>query len=93
MIKSFKDSETEKIFGQQKSRKLPLEIQNRALVKLLLIDSADSEEDLKSPPGNRFEYLAGNLKDFCSIRINDQWRIIFKFINNDAYDVSIIDYH
>jgi len=93
MIKSFGDSETEKIHQQIKSKKLPLEIQKRALVKLLLIDAADSEEDLKIPPGNRFEHLSGNLRDYCSIRINDQWRIIFKFENCDAYEVSIKDYH
>ena len=93
MIKSFGDVETEKIFQQIKSKKLPPEIQKRALVKLMLIDAADKEEDLKIPPGNRFEHLSGNLKDYCSIRINDQWRITFKFENCDAYDVSIKDYH
>jgi proteic killer suppression protein len=93
MIRSFGDAETEKIYQQIKSKKLPLEIQKRALVKLLLIDAANSEEDLKIPPGNRFEYLSGNLKGYCSIRINDQWRIVFRYENCDAYDVSISDYH
>jgi toxin HigB-1 len=93
MIRSFGDPETEKIHQQLKSKRLPIEIQKRALIKLLLIDAADSEEDLKIPPGNRFEHLSGNLKEFCSIRINDQWRILFKYENCDAYEVSIKDYH
>ena len=93
MIKSFADKESEKIFHQELSRKLPLAIQDRALVKLLLIDAATSETDLKSPPANHFEHLKGKLKEFCSIRINEQWRIKFRYINGDCYDVSIVDYH
>ena len=93
MIKSFADKESEKIFHQELSRKLPLAIQDRALVKLLLIDAATSENDLKSPPANHFEHLKGKLKEFCSIRINEQWRIKFRYINGDCYDVSIVDYH
>ena len=93
MIKSSADKETEKIFRQQISRKLPLAIQNRALVKLLLIDSATSEKDLQSPPSNHFEHLKGKLKGYCSVRINEQWRIQFKYINGDSFDVSIVDYH
>ena len=61
--------------------------------KLLIIHSAESEDDLKIPPGNKFEHLVGNLKDYCSIRINNQWRIQFKFQNNEAYEVQIVDYH
>jgi toxin HigB-1 len=93
MIKSFADAETKKIFHQERSKKFPLEIQKRALVKLLFLESATSEDDLKSPPSNRFEHLKGKLKDYCSIRINDQWRIIFKLVDDEIYDVSIIDYH
>ena len=93
MIKSFGDAEAEKIFQQIRSKKLPIEIQERALVKLLLIDAADSEEDLKIPPGNRFERLSGKFRGYCSIRINNQWRIVFKFDNSNAYEVSIKDYH
>ena len=88
MIKSFGDSETEKIWNGKKSPKLPPEIH-----KLLIIHSAESEDDLKTPPGNRFEHLLGELKDYCSIRINNQWRIQFIFRNNEATDVSIVDYH
>ena len=87
------NSEAEKIFRQERSRKLPQDIQKRALVKLLMIDASVCEEDLLIPPSNRFEHLKGSLKGYCSIRINDQWRIVFKFKNGDAYDVSIRDYH
>ncbi|MFZ5367911.1 MAG: type II toxin-antitoxin system RelE/ParE family toxin [Spirochaetota bacterium] len=93
MIQSFGDSETEKIYHQLRSKKLPYEIQKRALVKLLLIDAAESEEDLKVPPGNRFEHLSGRLQGYCSIKINDQWRILFKFMNSNASEVTITDYH
>jgi proteic killer suppression protein len=93
MIKSFADAETEKIFRQERSRKLPLEIQKRALVKLLFLESSTSEDDLKSPPSNNFEHLKGKLKGYCSIRINDQWRIKFKLVNGEIYEVSIVDYH
>lgn len=93
MIKSFADVETEKIWNGKKSKKLPPEIHKRAFTKLLLINSAENEDDLKFPPGNRFEYLVGKLEGYCSIRINDQWRIQFKFLNNEAYEVKIVDYH
>ncbi|MCG6162091.1 type II toxin-antitoxin system RelE/ParE family toxin, partial [Leptospira bandrabouensis] len=71
----------------------PPEIQSRALIKLLILENAEKEEDLKSPPANRFEHLKGNLKNYCSIRINDQWRITFKFADGNCFDVSIADYH
>jgi len=93
MIQSFGDSETEKIFHQERSKKLPLEIQKRSLVKLLMIDASTTEEDFRIPPSNRFEHLQGSLKQFCSIRINEQWRIKFRFEGGDAYEVSIVDYH
>ncbi len=93
IIKSFGDSETEKIWNGKKSSKLPPDIHKRAFAKLLIIHSAESEEDLKIPPGNKFEHLVGNLKDYYSIRINNQWLIQFKFQNNEAYEVQIVDYH
>ncbi|MEW6548698.1 MAG: type II toxin-antitoxin system RelE/ParE family toxin [Spirochaetota bacterium] len=93
MIQSFGDTETEKIFHQRRSQKLPLEIQRRALVKLLFIDAALSASDLKVPPSNRFEHLQGTKKGYCSIRINDQWRIQFILRNGEAFEVSIVDYH
>lgn len=93
MIQSFGDAETEGIFHQVRSRKLPPEIQKRALVKLLFIDSATKEDDFRVPPSNKFEHLKGSLSGYCSIRINDQWRIQFRFSNGDASEVSIVDYH
>ena len=93
MIKSFGDSETESIFQQRKSRRLPPEIQGRALVKLLMVDAATVEADFRVPPSNRFEHLSGRLTGFCSVRINDQWRIVFRFDLGDAFEVSIVDYH
>ncbi|MCB1144095.1 MAG: type II toxin-antitoxin system RelE/ParE family toxin [Leptospiraceae bacterium] len=93
MILSFGDKETEKIFKQIFSKKIPPEIQRKALTKLILIDIAEKEEDLRSPPSNRLESLKGNFKGFYSIRINDQWRIVFKFDKGNCKEVSIIDYH
>jgi toxin HigB-1 len=93
MIKSFKDKETEKIFNQQKSRKLPEQIQARALYKLIILDNAVTENDLMIPPSNHFEHLTGKRKGVYSIRINNQWRICFKFSEGNAYDVLIEDYH
>jgi len=87
MIESFGDKETELIFNQIKSKKLPSEIQNRALIKLMMIDSAESEIDLRIPISNNLEKLKGNFKNFWSIRINDQWRIIFRFDSGNASDV------
>ena len=93
MIKSFCDKETELIYNQVQSKKLPYEIQDRALIKLILIDAAESENDLRSPPANKLEKLRGKLDDHWSIRINQQWRIIFKFHAGDVYGVTIVDYH
>jgi len=93
VIRSFKDREAEKIFNQERSGKLPYEIQARALRKLIILNAAEGERDLVSPPSNRFEHLSGRRKGECSIRINDQWRICFRFVNGDAYDVSVEDYH
>ena len=93
MIKSFGDKETEKIWNGIYSKKLPSEIQQIARRKLRMINSAQDINDLKVPPGNRLEKLKGNLKDFYSIRINNQWRIVFQWINNDAYEIKIVNYH
>ncbi|MCX5814370.1 MAG: type II toxin-antitoxin system RelE/ParE family toxin [Proteobacteria bacterium] len=93
MIKSFKDKETENIYNQNRSKKFPNEIQSRALKKLIMIDNALSEDDLRVPPANNYEHLKGARKGECSIRINDQWRICFLFENSDAYEVGIEDYH
>jgi proteic killer suppression protein len=93
MIISFGDAETKKVYDQKRSKKLPPEIQKRALVKLLMLDASNDEKDLLAPPSNKFEHLQGSLDGFCSIRINNQWRIIFRFVAGDAFDVSIVDYH
>ena len=93
MIKSFKCKETKKIYERTFSKKLPQEIQLKAYQKLIMLDSAFFIEDLKIPPSNHLELLSGDLKDFYSIRINKQYRICFKWQQNNAYDVFIIDYH
>jgi len=93
MIKSFRDKETEKIFNRQISSKLPQDIQRNARKKLLMLDSAAQLNDLRTPPGNRLEALKKDRKGQHSIRINDQWRICFKWIDGDAYDAEITDYH
>lgn len=93
MIISFACKETEKIWVGLQSRKFPADIQDRALVKLGWIDSANVAQDLRVPPGNYLETLKGNRKGFMSIRINNQWRICFEFADGNAYEVEIVDYH
>lgn len=93
MIKSFKDADTEKIFKGTKSLKFPVSIQNVARRKLRMIDAAKILEDLRIPPGNRLESLSGNLKGCHSIRINDQFRIVFEWSDGGAENVRITDYH
>ena len=93
MIKSFGDKETEKVFNRIFSRKLPNEIQRGALRKLNMIHGATELKDLEVPPGNKLEKLKGNLSDYHSIRINDQWRIIFIWATGHAEEVEITDYH
>jgi proteic killer suppression protein len=93
MIVSFKDKETEKIWNGIVSKNLPSEIQDTARRKLRMINNSIDVNDLRIPPANRLEKLKGNLKEFNSIRINNQWRIIFKWDNGNALEVEIIDYH
>ena len=93
MIKSFKDSETEKIFRLTRSRRLPSDIQQVALRKLRMVNNAKSINDLRVPPANRLERLTGNRVGQYSIRINDQWRICFDWDGISAYNVEIVDYH
>ena len=93
MIKSFKSKEAEKIFNRTYSRKLPQSIQKIIMRKLWIIDAAILLNDLRIPPSNHLEALKGKRKNQYSIRINDQWRICFQWINRDAYDIEIIDYH
>jgi proteic killer suppression protein len=93
MIKTFGDKETEIIWTGIQSKKLPNEMQKVARRKLRMINSAQDMNDLRIPPANRLEKLKGDMSKYHSIRINKQWRIIFEWRNNDAYDVSITDYH
>jgi len=93
MIKSFKSKEAERIFIREYSLKLPSSIQRTALRKLWMIDAAQTTNDLRIPPANHLEKLKGNRQGQYSIRINEQWRICFKWHQNDAYEVDIIDYH
>jgi len=93
MIKDFLNKETEEFYSTGKSRKIPSTIHRVALRKLDYLNSAYCLDDLKVPPANRLEKLQGDLKEFYSIRINKQYRIIFKFDNENAYDVKITDYH
>jgi proteic killer suppression protein len=93
MIKSFRDAETAKVFERQFSRRLPSDIQGVALRKLRMLANATDLADLRSPPGNRLEKLAGERAGQYSIRINDQWRVCFRWRSGDAHEVEICDYH
>lgn len=93
MIKSFKDKETEKVFRRSFSRRLPPDIQRSALRRLTFLHAAKDLSDLLTPPSNRLEALSGNRQGQHSICINDQWRICFEWIDQDAYNVEIVDYH
>ncbi len=93
MIVSFGDKETERIWKGQYSKKFPPNIQPTARRKLRMIHNAQDINDLRVPPGNRLEKLSGDLAGYWSIRINKRWRIIFQWINDDAYEVEIVDYH
>lgn len=93
MILSFGDKDTEKIWNGERVKKIPVEIQQTGRRKLRMLHNSVNLADLKIPPANRLEKLSGNLKDFYSIRINDKWRIVFQWINNNAMQVEIMDYH
>ena len=93
MIVSFGTKETEKIWNGERVKKLPNEIQEVGRRKLRMLNNSQNLTDLTIPPSNKLEKLKGNLKDFYSIRINNQWRIIFKWGNGNASEVEIIDYH
>jgi proteic killer suppression protein len=93
MIQSFASAETERFFATGKSRRLPHAIQKRAAMRLTQLDGAVGLEDLRVPASNRLEALTHDRKGQWSIRINDQWRICFRFEKGDAYDVEIVDYH
>ena len=93
MIRNFADREAEKIWDGTPSRRLPGDIQPVARRKLRMLNNALNLDDLRIPPANRLEALRGDRKGQHSIRINDQWRICFRWKDGDAYDVEIVDYH
>jgi len=93
MIISFNDKETKKIWEGERIKGLSTEIQEIARRKLRMLNNSQNINDLMIPPSNRLEKLKGNLKDFYSIRINDQWRIVFKWNNGNAELVQVVDYH
>ena len=93
MIISFGTKDTEKIWNGERVKRIPVDIQKVGRRKLRMLNNSQDIIDLRIPPSNHLEKLSGKLKDFYSIRINNQWRIIFKWENNHACDVEIIDYH
>jgi proteic killer suppression protein len=93
MIVSFRTKPIEKIWNGERVKKIPIEIQQIGRRKLRMLNNSQNLADLRIPPSNRLEKLKGATNDFYSIRINDQWRIVFRWDNNQAHDVEIIDYH
>lgn len=93
MIKSYRDKQTEAIAEGLVARKLPQDMQRVALRKLRQLMAAATLDDLRIPPGNRLEALAGDRAGQHCVRINDQWRICFRWVDGDAHDVEIVDYH
>jgi len=93
MIISFGSKETESIWNGVRVKKMPLDIQNVGRRKLRMLNNSQDLSDLRIPPSNRLEKLTGKLKDFYSIRINKQWRVIFKWSRGNASNVEIVDYH
>lgn len=93
MIRSFADRETERLFQREFSRRFPPDIQRRARIKLEILDAAERLEDLRQPPSNHLELLSGNRHGQHSIRVNQQWRICFRWNEGGAHDVELVDYH
>lgn len=93
MIKSFAGKRTEQIFNGEKVKKLDAKLQKKALRRLRYIDAAKRIEDLRVPPSNKLEKKEGELQEYYAIWVNKQWRIIFKWIDNEAHEVELIDYH
>ena len=93
MIRSFADTETERFYTTAKSRRYPPAIRARAAMRLTQLNAATRLGDLRLPPSNRLEALKGGRAGQWSIRINDQWRVCFRFKSGDAFNVEIVDYH
>ncbi|MDO8319843.1 type II toxin-antitoxin system RelE/ParE family toxin [Rhodoferax sp.] len=93
MIRSFSDKETESLFRTGKSRRLPPDILRRAILRLNQLEHTISVDELRFPPANRLEALHGDRDGQWSIRVNSQWRVCFRFIDGDVFEVEITDYH
>jgi toxin HigB-1 len=93
MIRSFRDEDSQSLFMRESTRRWSLPVQRAGLRKLLILDAATSLNDLRLPPGNRLEKLSGERSGQYSIRVNDRWRVCFRWIQGDAIDVEIVDYH
>ena len=93
MIRSFADRETERLFARTPGRRFPAALQRVMLRKLVQLDAAERLDDLRVPPGNRLEALKSNRRGQHSIRVNDRWRVCFRWRDGDAHDVEIVDYH
>lgn len=93
MIKSFADADTERLFAREPVRRFPADLRRIMLRKLVALDAAEALKDLQVPPGNRLEKLRGDRVGQRSIRVNDQWRVCFRWKDGDAYDVELVDYH
>jgi toxin HigB-1 len=93
VIKSFSDRDTERLFRREPVRRFPANLRRVMLRKLVVLDAAESVEDLRSPPGNRLEKLRGDREGQHSIRVNDQWRICFIWTDGGAHHVENVDYH
>ena len=93
MIQTFADREIERLFNREPVKRFPPPVQRPAFRKLLILDAAESLDDLRNPPGNRLEKLHGDREGQYSIRVKDQWRVCFRWDAGDAYEVEITDYH
>jgi proteic killer suppression protein len=93
MIRGFADRDTARLFDRAAVRRLPAALQRTMLRKLVALDAAETLDDLRVPPGNRLEKLTGDRAGQYSIRVNDQWRVCFRWQDGDAYDVELVDYH
>ena len=93
MIRSFADHDTARLFAREQPRRFPVDLQRTMLRKLVQVDAAERLDDLRIPPANRLEKLRGDRAGQFSIRINERWRICFRWRDGDAHDVEIVDYH
>lgn len=93
MIRSFADRDTERLVGRERVRRFPAALQRVMLRKLVAVDAAERLDDLRVPPGNRLEKLHGDRPGQYSIRVNDPWRVCFRWVDGDAYEVELVHYH